>query len=726
LGEKKRRKNLKKWLNYKFDNAISKGFVAQFILLLVTIALMVLVFGLIVGLISSQINIGHGMWQSLMHIIDQGTISGDELEDGTYIVIMLLVTFLGMAFTGTIVGIINNAMSAKLDSLKKGHSQIIEEGHVVVIGFDENIHTILAELEESNENWTGNKKIVVIGDKDKETMEHSVMEHQRDMGNEGDFIRAKKNKNNIIFRSGNFVSENTYSIASIEKSRAIIINNEDDFTVIRIMLAVVAYLKKHDAYIPDSANAENINNNIKMPAIVTLMHENENLTAAAAIAAGVYHAGKHDKVRVEENNVRVLYFESILAHIFAQVCRQPGLSRVISELFDYANSEIYIEDKAKNGRMLEEDLAGKTFEEISNMCSNSIPIGIQKANKENSDEMLGIQINPNPYTTIFEKGDKLIHLAEDDNELILEFNKERKLIGSPSIEEERVSKPYHYIFFGWSIPLKEIIQNIDVKPISGSTIKVVTNRQEGEQEYTNCPYYKKQEKKTELTIDNVTTKVELLEMDPYDWKQVKVYLNSVNWDDEKERPTNLVIMCQDGLDKTEADEKAAVLLLNIREYLKEKKCDKYVNITTEMNLPEDQILLAHSTANDFIVGSEIANRMMVQVANNPLIYYVFSELLTNKGSEIYLRPFSEYVDISKEFNFNFIQEEARKRAKRGDIHREACLGWIRVDHSNNSATTKLNPVKTEREQIFRLLDDNDSFDNYRLVVLAIDKNVLSE
>ena len=216
--ETQKERKWKKWLNYKFDGYITRGFRAQFVLLFIVILFIVLIFGIIAGLLSSDLSFGKAIWQSLMHILDQGTITGDETVDFGYIVIMLIVTFLGMAFTGTIVGIINNAISEKLDALKKGHSQIIETGHIVIIGFDENIYTLISQMEESNRNWTGNKKIVIVDNMPKEDMEHFVKEHDQSMrpvGEDG-YIRNKKKKNrNIIFRSGSIVSENTYTMASI-------------------------------------------------------------------------------------------------------------------------------------------------------------------------------------------------------------------------------------------------------------------------------------------------------------------------------------------------------------------------------------------------------------------------------------------------------------------------------------------------------------------------------
>lgn len=707
----RKKQNWKKKLGYKFDNYITKGFRAQFVLLFVVILFIVLFFGIAAGLISNEFSISSGIWQSLMHILDQGTLGGDDTGDVAFIVVMIVVTFLGMAFTGTIVGIINNAMTDKLDDLRKGHSQIIEEDHVVIIGFDDNIHTILSEIAESNENWTGNRTVVVIDNEPKEDMEFIVKEHlrsQQGISDSGFLKKAKKNKTNIIYRSGNVISENTFAIASVEKARAIIINKEDDFDVVRVLLALVSYLKKNKAYI-EGPN--------QMPSVVTMMHEKENVSAAE-IAAGVYHE-KEDKIQKNEaeNKVRILYFENILAHIFAQVCRQPGLSWVVSEIFDYENEEIYIEDVTKDGTRLEEIFAGKTFAELSELIINGTAIGIQKLAKDGISS--DICINPDPNETVFEKGDKLIHIATDDNCLEIAKDVNRELIGEVKAYKAIESKTYHFLILGWSIPLPDVINDIDKYAATGSTVKILSRHQDEEEITFACPMQPKKNKRCRKELG--TTKhlsIEQEILDPYDWNLVRDYLDKCI-KGEAQMPTNIVIMCQDGLDAVEADEKAAVLLLNVREYLKRHGLDGSINITTEMNLPEDQLLLSQTTVNDFIVGSEIANRMMVQVANNPYIYRVFDELLNDEGSEIYLRPFDEYVNTDKPFNFNLVSKSAKDRALVKEKGQEVVIGWIRLAKDRERQIVKLNPKREERNKPFTLLNPADSIDNYRVVVIAM-------
>ena len=72
-----------------------------------------------------------------------------------------------MIFTGMLISIINNALETKMTDLRKGRSQIVEEDHTIIIGFNENIFCIIEELIESNKNQKTGCGIVILSDTDK-------------------------------------------------------------------------------------------------------------------------------------------------------------------------------------------------------------------------------------------------------------------------------------------------------------------------------------------------------------------------------------------------------------------------------------------------------------------------------------------------------------------------------------------------------------------------------
>ena len=92
-----------------------------------------------------------------------------------------------------------------------------------------------------------------------------------------------------------------------------------------------------------------------------------------------------------------------IARIIAQTCRQSGLSVVYTELLDFEGDEIYFRD--------EPGLVGKTFGEALLAYADSAVLGICPVG--------GVpQLNP-PMDTVFQPGDQVIAVSEDDDTLRL-------------------------------------------------------------------------------------------------------------------------------------------------------------------------------------------------------------------------------------------------------------------------------------------------------------------
>lgn len=146
------------WLKYKFDNAFAGGVKMQFIMLFICLTLIILIVGPIVGLVGRDGTVLTGMAEVRDHLLSYTLVLYDDVTDVLHYLLLFIVAILGMGFFSTFIGIINNAISKRMKDLSKGHSKIIEDGHIVILGFSDNIHTILTEINKANENWSGNKK----------------------------------------------------------------------------------------------------------------------------------------------------------------------------------------------------------------------------------------------------------------------------------------------------------------------------------------------------------------------------------------------------------------------------------------------------------------------------------------------------------------------------------------------------------------------------------------
>lgn len=618
---KKNKPGFKEKASYQFDNIMSKGTIALVIMLFLVTAIVVVITGILGAFVNKDSSLGVLVWQSLMHAIDAGTIAGDDTKNIGYIILMSIVTICGIFVTSILIGIISTGFEQKLNDLRKGTSKVLETGHTVIIGFNDSIYTLLSELICAGENQKSNC-IVVLGEEEKEVMEDMIKGHIEDF-----------KTTRIICKSGKLTESFILERASLETSKSIVINQEDDFNVIKVILATVNYLKSMDAFNSDVH-------------ITSMIHKQENLDAAKIAGEG---------------KAEVLFFEDALSRIIAHTCRQPGLSLVLTEFFDFDGDEFYFENFP--------ELVGKTFGESLSLFEHSAVVGLEQDGK--------VMLNP-PMDTVLKAEDNIIHLAEDDN-----TSKPQNQIPKIdfSVESSNKNAEYednHLLILGYNDYLPDILAELDNYADKGTMITVT-----GEEipETLATDQYK-----------NIT--VVKIACDIYKRSNLESLV--------KDKIVNVLLLSDLESSNEEADSKTLLLLIQLRDI--EKKWKHEFNITSEMRSVSNQKLAKVANVNDFVVGSTITNLIISQVSENRKLALLFEDILDADGSELYMKKASRYVKTEVETNFYCLTEIGRQR-------NEIVIGYKKVTPDGIVVVT--NPKKSERVSF--------SKEDY-LIVIAGDNN----
>uniref|UniRef100_UPI004057597F CASTOR/POLLUX-related putative ion channel n=1 Tax=Acetatifactor sp. TaxID=1872090 RepID=UPI004057597F len=619
--KKGRKTKLLEKISYQFDNLMSKGTVALVGMLFLITLLVVLIAGFLGSISSEEHSIGNAIWQSLMHALDAGTLAGNATDNIPFLILMTVVTICGIFVTSILIGIISSGFEDKLNALRKGISHVLESGHTVIIGFDDNIYTILSELIEANSNHK-NSCIVILDEREKEEMEAEIRAHI------SDFKTTK-----IICRSGKCTNANMLRVVSVENARSVIVNIDNDFQVIKVLLALTSYLKEEDVF----------DNDMHITAVI---HEQENMNAAKIAAEG---------------KAEIIFFKNILSRIIAQVCRQTGLSLVLSDFFGYDGSEFYYENFPQ--------LAGKQFGDVLNLFENSMVVGIGR----------GAETLLNPtMDTVLEASDNIIHLAEDDG--VSEPSEKLPILPDlseyMSNEERGEEEPYHLLVLGQDEELPTILSQLDEFVVEGSKVIVAA-----------------------CMVDEKL-------LDDSHLQHIKVESCCCNIYEEAaltrliENGISNILLLSEGDDKEDADARTMLLLLQLRNIA--SKLEREFNITSEMNSPENQKLARVAKVNDFVLGSSITNLVVTQISENRELAKLFAELLDAEGSEVYMRPASNYVKLGMEVDFYILTEIVK-------VRREIVIGCRKYQDGNINIV--LNPPKTEK---FTFCEED------ALIVIAVD------
>ncbi|MCK5785067.1 MAG: potassium transporter TrkA [Candidatus Sabulitectum sp.] len=408
---------------YAFDTMMSRGTAGLIIWLGVLSAILILLFSIIImvtGTAPENEGFPKLLWMSLMRTMDPGTIGGDAGGAG-FLFSMLIVTFSGIFIFSALIGILTTGLDAKLDSLRKGRSRIVETGHTVILGWSEQVFTIVSELSIANENQN-NPCVTVMANRDKVDMEEEIREKVPNMRN-----------TRVVCRTGRPVEPGDLEKMSLHTSKSIIILSPDtenpDPEVIKIMLAI------------NSRPSEREN-----PVHIVALINNPDSIQAARIVGG--------------DQAEIILAGDIIARMAAQTCLQSGLSLVYQELLDYDGDEIYFQK--------EPSLTGKTFAEALLAYETSSVIGLQIKGKK-------VVLNP-PMNTVISQTDLIIAVSEDDDTVVASES------GPPDIRGEAISHnvneqsfPRKIIIMGWNWRAPIVIRELSNYLSSGSTLTLVAD-----------------------------------------------------------------------------------------------------------------------------------------------------------------------------------------------------------------------------------------------------------
>jgi hypothetical protein len=149
---------------YMVDAWLSRGTLSTIIFLLAVTGALGFVIGILVMHFGGvDVSLRRSLWDTFNHIIDPGVLSGDS-GSPLFIVLMLLATVIGLLFLAMLIGLINDGIQRRVANLSKGLEPVIEQNHIVILGFNESTFIILGELIEACRNQKNRRNVAVVMD----------------------------------------------------------------------------------------------------------------------------------------------------------------------------------------------------------------------------------------------------------------------------------------------------------------------------------------------------------------------------------------------------------------------------------------------------------------------------------------------------------------------------------------------------------------------------------
>jgi len=384
------------------------------------------------------------------------------------------------------------------------------------------------------------------------------------------------------------------------------------------------------------------NNNNNSAYITALIHSKENVEAARIAGNG---------------RAEIFFYQSSIAKIMAHTCRQPGMSSVFTSLLSYEGNEIYVEHIPS--------VIGKTLAQANLLFANSVVIGLVSNNKP--------ILNP-PANTVINETDKLIIIAEDDGISIPQSKLASIKTEQFAPETNNSSVLQKTLILGCNELVSQIITELDAYVESGSSIVVAAENE------NNLNQFLPQQGE----IKNI--KIEAKACDIFD----RTILEQIT----EQKPDNILILTNKDDNDDEADSKTLLLLLQLRDIA--HKNNLRFAITSEMRSVENQELAQVTKVTDFVISSNITALMMTQISQTREQFTILEDLLSDEGSELYMKNISRYVKCNEPVNFFTICASANR-------YNEIPVGYKKI-RDNGEFDIVINPQKNQNI----IFNNNDS------------------
>ncbi|MFI7612795.1 potassium transporter TrkA [Nonomuraea terrae] len=407
-------------VRYWFDNTMSKGTTSLIgWLAVVSVALIAVTAALTLWLAPGEpdgvSHAGEVLWISLMHALTPSKVASDK-GSVAYMTVMFAGSLGGIFIVSMLVGLLSNGLKQKVDRLRRGRSRIVESGHTVVLGWSDQVFTIVGELVKAHASRKGSV-IAVLADRDKLEMEEAIREH------------VGLGRTRLVCRTGRPTEPHDLALMNLAEANSVVVlspeGEDPDAHVIKILLALAKRQGPH-------------------PPVVAALTSSRNI-AAARLAGGP--------------DVHLVDSDDTASRLIVQSSRQSGMSVVCMDLLNFDGGEIYMRTPKK--------LIGVTYGEALHGYQTACVIGLRRPS--------GVVLNP-PMDTVIDADDQVIVIAHDDSHVRLAAGKPS--VDEPAIvipQAPAAREPERMLLLNWNGRAEQIVRHLDGYVTHGAVLEIAAD-----------------------------------------------------------------------------------------------------------------------------------------------------------------------------------------------------------------------------------------------------------
>jgi len=427
-------RKLQENIRYLVDQAFVHKFIGQSLLFLTLVILVTLIgmtamfFGLFseenTGISSIPRDIDAGILDSLWWSVNQVMrLPGLKQAYGAtapVVIYSLFLSLMGLVVFSVLISLINNTMRSRIEALRKGDTQVLERNHVLLLGWNNKVFSILQQLARLQPGT----KVVILAPREIDIMQEQLR-----------VAGIQRERVKVILRSGMPSNHGELDRVAVNRTSSVIVlaTDADDSEAIKTIVLLTA---RQDW--------------LGEPPILTSEVAMERNYELAKIAA--------------RNRLHIISSSRIISKVIVQTVRNPGLADVYSELFSPTGNSIYVQSMS--------DCTDRPVAEIAFGLRDAIPIGVTWDVQRDGAVRHAAGLNLEPEYEVAED-EQLVLLTRG-----LPVTCTRSSIPESLICQEGGSVPQvpaRVLLIGWTDILYDILQELDAHASRGTEVTILSD-----------------------------------------------------------------------------------------------------------------------------------------------------------------------------------------------------------------------------------------------------------
>ena len=393
-------------------------------------------------------DIDEGFWDSLWWSLHQVIrLRAFEQMYGASPPILAYATFLslmGLAVFGVLVSLINNAMRSRLDRLQQGDTPVKERGHVLVLGWNNRIISVLRQLAQLKPGV----RVVILS--------------RRGMNRMSDTLRVARifrERLTVVLRSGMPSNREELDRVAVERASSIIVLSSGKTDSEAIKTLVLLASRHNWPGSPPTLTAE------------IALEKNFELAEIGA-----------------QQRVHIVSSSRVISKMIVQTVRNPGLARVYDELMSTAGNSIYVQATTECT-----DLA---FREFAYGFRDAVPIGVTWEVGEGARARHAAGLNLEPDYDV-PADERLVFLSKG---LPARYQAREAAYTSNiyHVDQKVRQRSGRVLLIGWTDILYDILRELNAHALDGAEVTVLSELSPGKARKTLARYL--QEELTNLSL----------------------------------------------------------------------------------------------------------------------------------------------------------------------------------------------------------------------------------